>query len=199
MRELIHLLRPSILMLALLTLLTGVIYPALVTGLAQALFPYQANGSLVTRAGGIVGSELVGQDFTQPQWFWGRPSATSPGPYDASASSGSNLAPTNPALIQAVARRVAALRAADPQAGPIVPADLVTASASGLDPHLSPQAVYFQVTRVARARGLDPAALRALVEKQTEGRQWGVLGQPRVNVLLLNLALEHEFGGRGAR
>lgn len=199
MRELIHLLRPSVLMLALLTLLTGVIYPALITGLAQALFPHQANGSLITRAGGIVGSELVGQDFSQPQWFWGRPSATSPVPDDASASSGSNLAPTNPALAQAVAQRVAALRAADPQAGAIVPADLVTASASGLDPHLSPQAVYFQVPRVARARGLDPAALRALVEKQIQGRQWGVLGQPRVNVLLLNLALEQEFGERLAR
>ena len=199
MREFIGLLRPSALMLMVLTLLTGGLYPALVTGLAQALFPAQANGSQITRSGVVIGSELVGQSFDRPQWFWGRPSATSPGPYNAVASSGSNLGPTNPALRQAVAKRLATMRAADPQAGGPVPVDLVTASASGLDPHLSPEAALYQVRRVAKARGLDPGVVRALVEEHIEGRQWGVLGQPRVNVLRLNLELERRLGPGQAR
>lgn len=197
MRQFIALLRPSALMLLLLTALTGGLYPVLVTGLAQAVFPAQANGSLTTWRGSVIGSDLVGQAFDQPQWFWGRPSATSPDPYNAAASAGSNLGPTNPALLQTVAGRVAALRAADPRTGGPVPADLVTASASGLDPHLSPEAARYQARRVAQARGVAPEAVRALVLEQIEGRQWGVLGQPRINVLRLNLALERRFGGGG--
>jgi K+-transporting ATPase ATPase C chain len=190
MRELVGLLRPAGLLLLVMTLLTGAAYPAMVTVLAQALFPAQAGGGPVARQGTIVGSELIGQRFDQPQWFWGRPSATSPEPYNAAASGGSNLAPSNPALVQAVAERMADLRAADPRAGLPMPADLVTTSASGLDPHISPQAALYQIERVASARGLAVEKVRALVEEQVEGPQWGVLGQPRVNVLRLNLALE---------
>ena len=199
MRELLSLLRPSAMMLVIFSLLCGLVYPALVTGLAQTAFPAKANGSLVSRQGVEVGSELVGQRFDQPEWFWGRPSATSPEPYDAASSGGSNLGPTNPALARAVQERIATLRAVNPQAGLPVPADLVTASASGLDPELSPEAALYQVNRVARARHLDPGKVGTLVEEHIESRQWWVLGRPRVNVLRLNLDLDRRFGGAGAR
>jgi K+-transporting ATPase ATPase C chain len=174
----------------LLSLITGVAYPVLVTGVAQLVFPRQANGSLLVKDGKVAGSSLIGQPFDDPKYFWGRPSATSPFPYNAGASSGSNQGPTNPALIEAVRGRVAALRAADPGNAAAVPVDLVTASASGLDPHISPAAALYQAGRVARARGLDESRVRELVERHVEGRQLGFLGEPRVNVLLLNFALD---------
>lgn len=183
-------LRPAVLMLALLSVLCGLAYPALVTGVAALVFPHQARGSLIVTNGRVVGSELIGQPFTSPGHFWGRPSATAPEPYNAAASSGSNLGPSNPALHDAVRARIAALRAADPSLTGPVPVDLVTASGSGLDPHISVAAALVQVPRVARARGLAEATLRDLVARHTEPRQLGVLGEPRVNVLELNLALD---------
>jgi potassium-transporting ATPase KdpC subunit len=183
-------LRPAVMVLVLLTLVTGVAYPLLVTGIAQAVFPFQAQGSLVVKEGKVVGSALIGQPFDDPKYFWSRPSATSPFPDNAGSSSGSNLSPTNPDLIKAVQGRVDALRAADPGNAAPVPVDLVTASGSGLDPHISPAAALYQVSRVARVRKLDPAAVRQLVERHTEGRSLGLLGEPRVNVLALNLALD---------
>ena len=189
--------RPALVLFGLLTILTGVIYPAAVTAVAQTVFRSQANGSLIEKDGKAVGSSLIGQPFDSPRYFWARPSATGPGPYNAASSTGSNLGPTNPALLDAVKGRVEAIRQAHPdQTGPI-PADLVTASASGLDPHISPAAAAFQVARVARARGLDPERVRALVRLHTEDRAWGVLGEPRVNVLELNLALDAPGDGRG--
>jgi K+-transporting ATPase ATPase C chain len=173
-----------------MTAITGAIYPAAVTGIAQVLFPSQANGSLIEKDGKAVGSALIGQSFSDPKNFWSRPSATSPYPNNASASSGSNQGPLNPALTEAVEGRIKALREADPGNSAAVPVDLVTASASGLDPHISPAAADYQVNRVARARGLDAAKVRALVADQTEGRQLGFFGEPRVNVLRLNLALD---------
>ena len=177
-------------MLIALTLITGVAYPLLVTGIGQAAFHGQATGSLIERDGKVVGSPLIGQPFADPKHFWSRPSATSPYAYNASASSGSNLGPLNPALTDAVAGRIKALRDADPDNAAPVPVDLVTASASGLDPHISPAAAEYQVIRVAKARNLDPQKVRALVAEFTEGRQLGFLGEPRVNVLRLNLALD---------
>jgi K+-transporting ATPase ATPase C chain len=176
--------------LLLLTLMTGVAYPLLVTGIAQMVFPFQANGSLIVKDGKVVGSALIGQPFDDPKYFWGRPSATSPFPNNAAASSGSNLSPTNPALITSVQGRVYALRAADPTNKAAVPVDLVTASGSGLDPHISPAAALYQVPRVARERKLAPDAVRALVDRHTMGRFLGLLGEPRVSVLALNLALD---------
>ncbi|MDO9437226.1 potassium-transporting ATPase subunit KdpC [Hydrogenophaga sp.] len=182
-------LRPALVLFAVLTLVTGLLYPLLVTGVAQTVFPHQANGSLIEREGKAVGSELIGQSFTQPGHFWGRPSATSPMPNNASASSGSNLGPSAPALADAVKARIDALHAADPGNTAPVPVDLVTDSGSGLDPHISVAAARYQVARVARARGLTPEAVHALVDAHTEGTTLGFLGEPRVNVLALNLAL----------
>jgi K+-transporting ATPase ATPase C chain len=185
-----HLFRPAITFFFLLTLITGVLYPLAVTGLAQLLFPRQANGSLIVREGVTLGSELIGQSFSDPKYFWGRPSSTTGFPYNAAASSGSNLGPSNPALIDAVKARIAALRAADPGNTQPIPVDLVTASASGLDPHISVAAALYQVPRVARAHGLPESAVIELIDRYTEGRQFGIFGEPRVNILLLNLALD---------
>ena len=173
-----------------LTLLTGIAYPLLVTGVARVVFPDQAAGSLVVRNGKAVGSTLIGQNFSDPRHFWGRPSATSPMPNNAGASSGSNLGPLNPALVDAVTARVQALRAADPGNTAPVPVDLVTASASGLDPHISPAAALYQIARVARARNLPVERIRALVAAHTEHAWFDFVGEPRVNVLQLNLVLD---------
>ncbi|SEW23329.1 potassium-transporting ATPase subunit KdpC [Luteibacter sp. 329MFSha] len=183
-------LRNGIVLLLLLTAVTGVAYPLAVTAVAAVLFPGQANGSVVERDGKPVGSSLIGQSFTTPGYFWGRPSATTPGPDNAAASTGSNLGPTNPTLAEAAKQRIAALRAADPGNAAPVPVELVAASASGLDPEISPAAARYQVARVARARGLDVAKVQALVDEHTQQRQLGVLGEPRVNVLALNMALD---------
>ena len=182
--------RAAVVSLVALTVITGVIYPLIVTGVAQAVFPFQANGSLIMKNGKAVGSALIGQPFDDPKYFWGRPSATSPFADNAASSSGSNLSPTNPDLIKAVQGRVDALRAADPGNTAPVPVDLVTASGSGLDPHISPAAALYQVPRVARERKLDPQAVRQLVDRHTEGRFMRILGEPRVNVLALNLSLD---------
>jgi K+-transporting ATPase ATPase C chain len=184
------LLRPALTLFAALTVLTGVAYPLAVTGLAQALYPNQANGSLVTVNGQAVGSTLIGQQFSSPGHFWGRPSATGPYPYNAAVSSGSNLGPLNPALTEAVKARIEALRAADPGNDRPVPVDLVTASASGLDPDISLAAAHYQATRVARTRRLPLEQVTALIEQQAERPWLGRLGEPRVNVLRLNLALD---------
>ena len=185
-----NILRPALVLFFILTLLTGLAYPLVVTGVAKTLFPEQAGGSLVSRDGKAVGSSLVGQNFSDPKHFWGRPSATSPMPYNATASSGSNLGPLNPALVEAVKGRVDALRAADPGNTAAVPVDLVTASASGLDPHISAAAARYQVTRIARLRGLPADKVQALVDAQTETPWLAVLGESHVNVLRLNLALD---------
>ena len=184
------LLRPALSLFVLLTAVTGVAYPLAVTGIAHLAFPEAANGSLIVNDGKVVGSRLIGQNFTDPGYFWGRPSATSPMPYNASASAGSNLGPLNPALSDAVKGRIETLRAAAPDNPKPIPVDLVTASASGLDPQISPAAAEYQVERVAKARQLDPGVVRALVIKYTEGRQWRIFGEPRINVLELNLALD---------
>ncbi len=183
-------LRPALLILAAMTVLTGLAYPLVVTGIAQALWPAEANGSIIVRDGRAVGSRLIGQPFRSPAYFWSRPSATTPFPYNAAASSGSNLAPTNPALMAAVRRRIADLRAADPGNAFPVPVDLVTSSGSGLDPDISPAAALYQVRRVARARSLPEETVRALVDRHVQPRPLAFLGEPRVNVLELNLALD---------
>jgi len=180
---------PAVLMTLVLTVVTGVLYPLLVTAIAQLAFPHQANGSLIVRQGHVVGSSWIGQQFDAPKYFWSRLSATSP-PYNAGASSGSNLGPLNPALVDAAKARIAALRAADPGATAPVPIDLVTASASGLDPHISIAAAEYQAARVARARGLDVATVNAAIARHTTGRLLGVIGEPVVNVLELNLDLD---------
>ncbi len=188
--------KPAVIMLVLLTLITGVIYPLVVTVIAQIAFPSQANGSLIMKDGQPIGSRLIGQQFDDPKYFWGRLSATSTYPYNAfnadalTASSGSNYGPLNPDLMKAVKGRIDALKAADPGNTQPIPVDLVTASGSGLDPHISPAAAAYQVARVARARGLDVSVVQQLVAQLTEGRDLGVLGEPRVNVLELNLALD---------
>jgi potassium-transporting ATPase KdpC subunit len=183
-------LRPVFVLFILLSLLTGVAYPLVVTGAAQSMFPVQAAGSLIERDGKVVGSSLIGQSFSEPRYFWGRPSATSPMPNNATASGGSNFGPTHPALADAVRARIEALRAADPGNAAPVPVDLVTASASGLDPHVSPAAARFQVRRVAAARKLPVESVQALVDQHTETPLLAVIGEPRVNVLQLNLALD---------
>ena len=189
-------LKPAIIVLALLTLITGIIYPVLVTIIAQVAFPAQANGSLIVKDGKAIGSALIGQSFDDPKYFWGRPSATSTYPYNAfnadalTASSGSNYGPLNPDLMKEVQGRIDALKAADPGNTQPIPVDLVTSSGSGLDPDISPAAAAYQVARVARVRGLDAAVVQQLVAQHTEGRDLGVFGEPRVNVLELNLALD---------
>ena len=185
-----HSIVSSLRMLAALTLLTGVAYPLATWGIAQLAFPAAANGSLVVASGKAIASSLIGQPFSDPRYFWSRPSATMPMPYNGAASSGSNQGPRNPALADAVRSRIEMLRAADPANGAAVPADLVTASASGLDPHISVAAAEFQLARVARARGLGVESVRAILEQNTEGRTFGLLGEPRVNVVPLNLALD---------
>ena len=186
----LQMIRPALISLMIFCLISGVVYPLAVTGLAQALFPAQAKGSIIMRNGSPVGSSLIGQPFDDPKYFWGRPSATQPFPYNAAASSGSNLGQSNPALLPRVQARIASLRAADPDDQKPIPVDLVTASGSGLDPHISPAAAEYQVQRVAKARQLDEARVRDLIAACTEGRQFGILGEPRVSVLRLNLALD---------
>jgi potassium-transporting ATPase KdpC subunit len=183
-------LRPLLVLFGLLTVTTGIIYPLAVMGIGRLAFANSVSGSLVSRDKEVVGSSLIGQSFADPKYFWGRVSATTPMPNNAAASTGSNLGPTNPALIDAVKARISQLQAADPGNPLPIPVDLVTASASGLDPHISPAAALYQVARVARVRHLDPALVRRLVEGHVEGAQWGIFGEARVNVLMLNLALD---------
>jgi K+-transporting ATPase ATPase C chain len=187
---------PSVRMLVVLTALTGVIYPLVITGIAQVAFPRAANGSLILADGKAVGSELIGQPFDDPKYFWSRPSATSPQPYNGASSAASNQGARNPALADSVKDRIKALRDADPGNNAPVPVDLVTASGSGLDPHISVGAAEYQVGRVAKARGIAPDAVRMLVAASTDGRTFGVLGEPRVNVLALNLALDRAVVGK---
>jgi K+-transporting ATPase ATPase C chain len=186
--------RPALVVFVLMLALTGLAYPLLITGIAQSVFPHQANGSLIEKGGKVVGSELIAQNFDQPQYFQSRPSAAR---YNGGASTGSNLGPTNRALLNDVKARVELLKTADAENDRRVPVDLVTASASGLDPHISPAAADFQVERVTKARGLSPAQVRKLVAEHTERRQLGVFGEPRVNVLQLNLALDSTDRGQG--
>jgi K+-transporting ATPase ATPase C chain len=183
--------RPALIILLVFTILTGLIYPLFVTGFAQLIFPRQANGSLIVQNGQVTGSKLIGQSFDDPKYFWGRLSATSPFPYNAAASSGSNYGPTNPALLDEVKARIAALKAADPGNTQPIPVDLVTSSGSGLDPDISVAAALYQLPRVARIRGISEITVRTLIDKCTTGRQLGFLGEPRVNVLELNRALDN--------
>ncbi|MDI3262984.1 MAG: potassium-transporting ATPase subunit KdpC [Fulvimonas sp.] len=190
--------RPAALSFVLLALATGLVYPLALTGLAQLVMPERANGSLVVRDGKVIGSRLIGQAFDDPRYFWGRPSATAPMPYNAAGSSGSNLAPSNPALVETVRARIDALRAANPDAPGPVPMELVTASASGLDPHISPEAARWQIPRIARVRGLSAAAVEDLVRVHAETPWLGLIGMPRVNVLKINIALDALAAGRAA-
>jgi potassium-transporting ATPase KdpC subunit len=187
-------LKPALIIFGLLTVLTGLVYPFVMTGLAQVIFPYQANGSLIQKNGQVTGSTLIGQSFDDPKYFWGRLSATATYPYNAAASGGSNLGPTNPALVQEVQARIDALKQADPTNTQPIPVDLVTSSASGLDPDISPAAAYYQAPRIAKVRGLDEAKVNDLIAQNTQGRQLGFLGDPRVNVLALNTALDQLSG-----
>ncbi|MFA6310011.1 MAG: potassium-transporting ATPase subunit KdpC [Sterolibacterium sp.] len=187
------LLRPAISLFVLLSFITGIVYPLALTGISQTIFPGVAGGSMIVKDGKPVGSELIGQNFVEPKYFWGRPSATGPYPYNASASSGSNQGPLNPALVDAVKGRIDAFKAADPDNTAQIPADLVMASASGLDPHISPAAARYQIERVAKARNLPPARVTSLIDAHTQGPQWGLFGETRVNVLLLNLALDDQI------
>jgi K+-transporting ATPase ATPase C chain len=193
------LIRPAIVLLLFFTVLTGLLYPLAITGIAQLAFTQAASGSILTRDGKPIGSSLIGQNFSDPKYFWGRPSATSPQPYAGTGSTGSNLGPLNPALTDAVKARIQALRAADPGNVAPVPVDLVTASASGLDPEMSVAAALYQVRRVARVRGLDVQAVRDLISAHSQGRLLGLLGEPRVNVLDLNLALDGLARSTGSR
>jgi K+-transporting ATPase ATPase C chain len=188
------LIRPAISLFVVLSIITGIVYPLLTTAIATPLFGNQAKGSLVLKDGKPVGSLLIGQNFTDPGHFWGRPSATSPQPYNGLASGGSNQGPLNPALVDAVKGRIDALKAADPDNALPIPVDLVTASASGLDPHISPQAARYQVARIARSRHMPTETVNALIDAHTEDRQWRLFGEPRVNVLALNLALDGNGG-----
>ncbi len=185
-----NMIRPAVSLFIVLTVVTGVVYPLAVTGVAKAAFPHQAEGSLIVKDGKAIGSSLIGQNFTEPKYFWGRPSATGPMPYNASGSSGSNQGPLNPALVDAVKGRIDALKAADPGNASPVPIDLVSASASGLDPHISVAAAQYQAARVARVRGLSDDVVHAAVTRHSEGRMFGLLGEARVNVLELNLDLD---------
>ncbi len=189
-KEILQQTRRAALVWLFLTIITGLVYPALVTGIAQVAFPFQANGSLVQHQGRVRGSALIGQPFSDPKYFWGRPSATSPYPYNAAASAGSNLGPTNPELLAQVKTRVDTLRRSHPGPDRLIPVDLVTASGSGLDPHISPAAALYQLSRVARARGLSEDTVTGLVARHMENRWFGILGEPHVNVLQLNLALD---------
>lgn len=186
-------LRPAVVVFALLTVLTGIAYPLIVTAIGQVAFGRQANGSQIEAGARVVGSRLLGQPFSNPKYFWSRPSATGPQPYNGAVSSGSNQGPINPALESAVKDRIAALRAADPRNTAPVPVDLITASGSGLDPHISPAAAEYQVARVARERNVSEEQIRKLVQRATQGRTFGILGEPRVNVLELNLLLDAQL------
>ena len=186
------LLRPTITLFVLLSIITGIVYPLVVAGISRAIFPGNAAGSLVVKDGKPVGSTLIGQNFTDPKYFWGRPSATSPQPYNGTASGGSNLGPLNPALVDTVKGRIDVLKAADPDTKLPIPADLVTASGSGLDPHISPSAARYQIARVARERKISTDRVASLIDAHTEGAQWGIFGEARVNVLKLNLALDEQ-------
>lgn len=183
-------LKTAFLLLIFFTIFTGFIYPALVTAVAQLLFPWQANGSLITQNNTIIGSKLIGQSFTDLKYFWGRPSATSPYPYNALSSAGSNLGPSNPILIAEIKQRIEVLHKADPENKQLIPVDLVTTSGSGLDPDISPLAAYYQIHRVAKARGLSDEVVKKLIDNHITGRVFGILGEPRVNVLQLNIALD---------
>ncbi|MEJ0007695.1 MAG: potassium-transporting ATPase subunit KdpC [Steroidobacteraceae bacterium] len=193
------LMRPAVVLFVFFTILTGLLYPVVITGIAQAAFGHAAAGSIVSRNGVSIGSSLIGQNFSDPKYFWGRPSATLPQPYAGTASSGSNLGPLNPALIDGIKGRIQALRAADPGNSKPVPVDLVTASASGLDPHESVAAALYQAPRVARLRGLSEQDVRGLIDAHEQGRALGLLGEPRVNVLALNLALDDLAPRAGSR
>jgi len=182
--------RTSLILVIALTILTGVVYPVAVTGVSAFLFPSKSRGSLIIEKGQILGSELIGQQFSDPKYFWSRLSATTPYPYNSAASTGSNYGPLNPALFDAAKKRIQDLKSADPQNSQPIPVDLVTASGSGLDPHISIGAALYQIPRVAKARNVKDEQIRLLVDQFTEGRQWGFLGEPRVNVLKLNLALD---------
>jgi K+-transporting ATPase ATPase C chain len=188
----ITMIRNTLLSFLLFTILTGIIYPLVVIGIAQTMFPGQANGSIISKNGKAVGSELIGQQFNDPRYFWGRLSATTPYPYNGGSSSGSNLGPNNPDLLKAVQARIDALHGADPDNGAKIPVDLVTASGSGLDPHISPAAAEYQIHRVAKARGLEDVSIRDIIAKNTRGRWLGVIGESTVNVLMLNMALDDQ-------